>query len=63
MCIGQQLTGDSRPTDQPANWQTGKLANRLTGQPNIGAPAAIRTRDLRLRRQSLYPAELQAHNL
>jgi hypothetical protein len=26
-----------------------------------GAPAAIRTRDLRLRRPTLYPAELQAH--
>ena len=28
---------------------------------NIGAPAAIRTRDLRLRRPTLYPAELRAH--
>jgi hypothetical protein len=28
-----------------------------------GAPAAIRTRDLRLRRPTLYPAELQAREL
>jgi hypothetical protein len=31
------------------------------GVGNIGAPAAIRTRDLRLRRPTLYPAELRAH--
>ena len=29
----------------------------------IGAPAGIRTRDLRLRRPLLYPAELQAHTV
>ena len=28
-----------------------------------GAPAAIRTRDLCLRRAALYPAELRVHNL
>jgi hypothetical protein len=28
---------------------------------NNGAPGVIRTRDLLLRRQALYPAELRAH--
>jgi hypothetical protein len=37
------------------------LASCLTEK--IGGPAATRTRDLLLRRQSLYPPELQAHNL
>ena len=30
------------------------------GVVQLGAPAGIRTRDLRLRRPLLYPAELQA---
>ena len=35
--------------------------NSLRGKESIGTPGAIRTRDLLLRRQALYPAELRAH--
>src|ERR1035437_194093 len=37
--------------------------NLLTGKKNSGAPGEIRTPDLLLRRQSLYPAELRARSL
>jgi hypothetical protein len=36
------------------------LPQVLNGQENAGAPGEIRTPDLLLRRQSLYPAELRA---
>lgn len=36
---------------------------RIATSLNISALGAIRTRDLRLRRATLYPAELRAHNV
>jgi hypothetical protein len=48
-----------RPIDHVLN--TGKIgANRKLLKS--GAPGEIRTPDLLLRRQSLYPSELRAHN-
>ena len=35
--------------------------NALVFKGKNGAPVAIRTRDLRLRRAALYPAELRVH--
>ncbi len=35
----------------------------MGGAPFVGDPAAIRTQDLLLRRQLLYPAELRGHLL
>ena len=35
----------------------------MGGAPFVGDPAAIRTQDLLLRRQLLYPAELRNHRV
>src|ERR1035438_4636084 len=43
--------------------QKSKRCNLLRSKKNCGAPGEIRTPDLLLRRQSLYPAELRARSL
>src|SRR5271157_3384499 len=58
--VGTKL-GTVRKVRKSAGSQSSR--NLLTGKKNSGAPGEIRTPDLLLRRQSLYPAELRARSI
>ena len=57
--LGGHKIGHSQKSGKNSEGANGR--NRLKGMKNSGAPGEIRTPDLLLRRQSLYPAELRAH--
>ena len=47
---------------EPATpWSQTKCSTKLSHFPKYGAPEGIRTPDLLVRSQTLYPAELRAH--
>ena len=56
---GMNLTESERMVKK-SRWIEFELKTPEKGKKN-GMPVAIRTRDLLLRRQTLYPAELRAH--
>ena len=48
---------------EPATpWSQTKCSTKLSYFPKYGAPEGIRTPDLLVRSQTLYPAELRAHS-
>ena len=48
---------------EPATpWSQTKCSTKLSHFPIYGAPEGIRTPDLLVRSQTLYPTELRAHN-
>src|ERR1022692_2532688 len=56
------MPGDAASDDASAdNHHVRRLAHFRLGRSRSGTPERIRTSDLLLRRQALYPAELRAH--